>query len=331
MSLSIVFLDRETLARDVHLRSPVFPHTWHDYARTSAAEVVARAADADIVVINKVPIGREAIDRLPRLKMIVVAATGVDPVDLVACRERGIVVSNIPAYAVHSVAEHTFAFILALHRNLLNYHEAIRGGRWQDAEQFCLLDYPILDLNGARLGIIGAGTIGRRVAEIAKAFGMIPLFAARKGQDGSNPVAGQAGSEGSSNVVFTSWAEFLATSDIITLHCPLRPDTRNLIAMPEFRAMARRPLLINTARGGIVDEKDLVSALNENLISGAGFDVSVQEPPPADSPLMAVRHRPNVLLTPHNAWASRNAMEVLAAQLIDNIEAFAAGQPVNAA
>lgn len=331
MSFSIVFLDRETLTPDVDLRDPAFPHTWHNYAKTAAADVVARAADADIVVTNKVPITRENLDRLPRLKMIAVAATGVDRIDLAACRERGIVVSNVPGYAAHSVPEHTFAFILALRRNMFTYHQAIRQGRWQEAEQFCFLDYPILDLHGARIGIIGAGTIGRRVAAIAEAFGMIPLFAARKGQKAPPPPAHHGQSERSSVVAFTGWDEVLATSDIITLHCPLRPDTRSLIAMPEFRAMARKPLIINTARGGVIDESALVSALNDDLISGAALDVSVQEPPAPDSPLMTVVHRPNVLLTPHVAWASREAMEALAHQLIDNIEAFAAGQPVNVA
>jgi glycerate dehydrogenase len=316
MSLSIVFLDRETLSADVDLRSPACPHTWRDWGRTADADVIGRAADADIVVTNKVAIARETLEQLPRLKMIAVAATGVDRIDLAACRERGVVVSNIRGHATHSVSEHTFALILALRRNVFTYHEAIRRGRWQEAEQFCFLDYPILDLHGARLGIIGAGTIGRQVGEVAKAFGMIPLFAARKGQ---KPAASS----------LVDWEEVLATSDIITLHCPLRPETHNLIAMPEFRAMARKPLLINTGRGALIDEADLVAALDENLIAGAGLDVAVQEPPAPDSPLMAVVHRPNVLLTPHVAWASHNAMRALAHQLIDNIEAFAAGQPAN--
>ena len=265
MPLSIVFLDRETLAADAHPRSPAFPHTWRDYPATTAGDVVSRAAGADIIVTNKVAINGKALEQLPNLKLIAVAATGVDRIDLDACRERGVVVSNIPGYAVHSVSEHAFGLILALRRNLFNYHEAVRRGRWQEAEQFCFLDYPIDDLHGSRLGIIGAGMIGRRMAEIARSFGMIPLFAARKGQ------APQAAE-------FVDWDEVIATSDIITLHCPLRPDTRGLIAMPEFRAMAQKPLVINTARGGVINEADLVVALDENLIAGAGVDVSVEEP-----------------------------------------------------
>ena len=316
MSLSIVFLDRETLAADVHLRSPAVPHPWRDWAQTAAGDVIDRAADADIVVTNKVAIGGEVLEQLPRLKMIAVAATGVDRIDLAGCQERGIVVSNIRGHATHSVSEHAFALILALRRNVLNYHEAIRRGRWQEAEQFCFLDYPILDLHGARLGIIGAGTIGRQMGELAKAFGMIPLFSGRKGQ--KSPASPRV-----------DWEEVLATSDIITLHCPLLPETHNLLSMPEFRAMARRPLVINTGRGALIDEADLVTALDEGLIAGAGLDVSVQEPPAPDSPLMTVLHRPDVILTPHIAWASRDAMHTLVDQLIDNIEAFAAGQPVN--
>jgi glycerate dehydrogenase len=316
MSLSIVFLDRETLSADADVRSPAFPHTWRDYAKTTAADVVRRAADADIIVTNKVAIDEEALEQLPRLKMIAVAATGVDRIDLAVCQKRGIVVSNIPGYAVHSVSEHTFGLILALRRSLFNYHTAVRQGRWQEAEQFCFLDYPIIDLHGARLGIVGAGMIGRHVAEIAKSFGMIPLFASRKGKP---PRTAE----------FTDWNEVLATSDIITLHCPLLPETRDLIAMPEFRAMARRPLIINTARGGVINEADLAAALDENLVSGAGVDVSVQEPPAPDSPLMAVADRPNVILTPHVAWASRAAIKVATDQLIDNLEAFVAGRPVN--
>lgn len=160
---------------------------------------------------------------------------------------------------------------------------------------------------------------------------MIPLFAARKGQKASDAASHHAAaSERSSNAAFVEWDEVLATSDIITLHCPLRPDTRNLIAMPEFRAMGRTPLLINTARGGLIDEPALLVALDDNLIAGAGLDVSVEEPPTPDSPLTTLLHRPDVLLTPHVAWASRKATQTLADQLIDIIDAFAAGQPVNA-
>ncbi len=329
MSLSIVFLDCETLSADATVRSPSFPHTWRNCTTRTPEEVISEAAGADIVITNKVRIDRKTLDGLPNLKMIAVAATGVDRIDLAACQERGIIVSNVRGYAVHTVSEHTFALILALRRNVLNYHLAIREGRWQDAEQFCFFDYPIIDLHGSRMGIIGAGVIGRRVAEIAAVFGMIPVFAARKGESAAQSAARLSQAQETPAAAFAEWEDVLATSDIITLHCPLRPETRNMIAMPEFRAMKKRPLLINTARGGLIDEADLVVALEQSLIAGAGFDVSVQEPPEPDSPLMTVLHRSNVLITPHIAWASRNAMQALADQIIDNIDAFAAGRPIN--
>jgi glycerate dehydrogenase len=182
--------------------------------------------------------------------------------------------------------------------------------------QFCFFHHPIHDLCGARLGIIGEGVLGQRVAEIAKAFGMLTMFAAHKGKAGLGPL-------------YTPWEEVLETSEIITLHSPLTPETRGMIAMPEFRRMRRRPLLINTARGGLVVEEDLEEALEEGLISGAGIDVTLPEPPPADGPLMRIATRRNVIVTPHVAWASEEAQQTLADQLVDNIENFVAGRPTN--
>lgn len=316
MTTRIVFLDRETLAPSVVLRRPVFPHVWSEYPRTAAGDVAARGAEADILVTNKVPLRHQVLDSLPRLRMVAVAATGVDMIDVDACRARGIVVSNIRGYAARTVPEHTFALILALRRNLLAYHRAVANGRWQENGLFCFFDFPIADLAGARLGIVGEGVIGQGVAALARAFAMTPQFAAHKGATGMGPL-------------YTPWAEVLETSDIITLHCPLTDATRHMIGWPEFRAMRRRPLLINTARGGLVDETALARALDAGLISGAGFDVSEGEPPAVDSPLLRLLDRPDVLLTPHVAWASRDAMQTLADQLIDNIEAFVAGAPVN--
>ncbi|MFO1128812.1 MAG: D-2-hydroxyacid dehydrogenase [Rhodospirillales bacterium] len=313
---SIVFLDRDTLSPDITLRPPAFPHTWTDYPATRPDQVVAHAAEADIVISNKVPLRRGELERLPRLKMIAVAATGYDMFDIACCRERGIVVANVRGYSTASVAEHTFALILALKRNLVAYGEAVRAHRWEKAPQFAILDYPISDLAGGRLGIIGKGSLGEAVAGLGRAFGMTPVFAARKAASVAQPP-------------YTPWEEVLATSDVISLHCPLTAETRGLIAWPEFLAMKRRPLLINTARGGIVDEADLGRALKEGVISGAGFDVAVKEPPDADSPLMRLVDHPNCIVTPHVAWASHEAQTRLAHQLIDNIEAFVAGNPAN--
>lgn len=310
----IVFLDRSTIAPQVRLRRPAFEHEFIEYPSTDAGQVVERLSGAAIAITNKVPLPAAALERLPGLRLIAVAATGTDCVDKAYCGTHGIAVANIRGYAVNTVPEHTFALMLALRRNLIAYREDVVAGRWQQCGRFCFFDHPIRDLAGARLGIIGEGVLGQRVADIGRAFGMVPMFAAHKGRSGLGPL-------------YTPWDEVLATSDVITLHSPLTPQTRGMIAMPEFRAMKRRPLLVNTARGGLVDEADLVRALDEGLISGAGFDVVVGEPPAPDSPLMRVAARRNVIVTPHVAWASDEAQQALADQLIDNIDNFVAGRP----
>ncbi len=316
MTLSIVFLDRDTLPPETIVRPPAFDHHWTEYDRTTPDQVAERVAGADIVITNKAPLRRETIEKAARLKMIAVAATGTDIVDIACCRARGIVVSNIRGYAIHTVPEHVFALILALRRSLFAYRDAVRRGRWREAAQFCFFDFPIHDLHGSRLGIVGEGAIGQAVAEIAKAFGMIPMFAAHKGRTGLGPL-------------YTPWDEVLETSDVITLHCPLTPATRDMIALPEFKAMRRRPLIVNTARGGLIDEAALVTALKDGLIAGAAIDVLPTEPPADDHPFLALMDRPDFILTPHVAWASREAIQTLADQLMDNIEAFVAGNPAN--
>lgn len=316
MEHRIVFLDRATVPDDIVIRRPGFPHTWTDHDRTAPADVVARCRDATIVVTNKVPIRAEAIAALPDLEMIAVSATGTDIVDLVAAAERGIVVSNVRDYAATSVPEHTFALILALRRSLVAYRQSVIDGAWQRAGQFCFFDHPIRDLAGATLGVVGAGSIGAAVARIGSALGMTVLLAEHKGARRVRPG-------------YTAFGEVLAECDVLTLHCPLTPQTRGLIGAAEFAAMARCPLLINTARGGLVDEGALAAALDGGKIAGAGFDVASAEPPPPDHPLMRLAARPNVILTPHVAWASHEAITALCGQLIDNIEAFAAGRPRN--
>jgi glycerate dehydrogenase len=312
----IVFLDRSTIAPQIRLRRPNFEHELIEYASTRLEEVVTRLAGASIAIINKVPLTAAALAHLPELRLIAVAATGTDCVDKAYCKTRGIAVSNIRGYAVNTVPEHTFALILALRRNVIAYRNAVIAGHWQASGQFCFFDHPIHDLAGARIGIIGEGTLGQRVAEIAKAFGMVPLYAAHKGRTGLGPL-------------YTPWQEVLETSDIITLHSPLTEETRGMIAMPEFCAMKRRPLIINTARGGLVDEEALIAALDAGLISGAGFDVATAEPPASDHPLLRIAGRPNVIVTPHVAWASDEAQQALADQLVDTIENFVADRPRN--
>ncbi|MBQ0822233.1 D-2-hydroxyacid dehydrogenase [Microvirga sp. HBU67558] len=312
----IVVLDRDTLPEDITLRAFSFPHELVAIARTKPEEVAERIRDADIVITNKVPVRREAIGDARNLRLVAIAATGTDVVDVAACAERRIGVTNIRNYAVNTVPEHTFALILALRRSLVAYHDSVRAGRWQETGQFCYFDYPIRDLAGSTLGIIGDGVLGRAVADLGHAFGMKVLFSDYKGTTGMGPL-------------YTPFEQVLRESDVITLHSPLMPSTRNMISTDEFAMMARRPLLINTARGGLVDEIALERALRERQVSGAGFDVVTTEPPPPDHPLMRLLDLPNFILTPHVAWASHEAVQGLADQLVDNIEAFERGQPTN--
>ena len=316
MTQRIVFLDRATIAPQIRVRPPKFAHELIEHAETRADQVVERLAGAAIAITNKVPITAATLERLPALKLIAVAATGTDCVDRAACAARGVKVSNIRGYAINTVPEHAFALILALRRNLVAYRESVLAGRWQQSGQFCFFDHPIRDLRGARLGLIGEGVLGQRVAELGKAFGMQPMFAAHKGRSGLGPL-------------YTPWQEVIETSDVISLHSPLTAETRHMIAMPEFEAMKRKPLIVNTARGGLVDEAALVRALDAGLIAGAGFDVVDGEPPKPDNPLMRAAARHNVILTPHVAWASDEAQQTLADQLVDNIEHFVAGRPTN--
>ncbi|MGA9026791.1 MAG: D-2-hydroxyacid dehydrogenase [Steroidobacteraceae bacterium] len=309
----VVFLDRASLKATV--RKPSCAAEYIEHAKTDAGEIVPRLAGASIAIINKVPMRDESLRRLPQLKMIAVAATGYDVVDVPYCQAHGIAVANIRNYAVHTVPEHTFALILALRRNLLAYRRDVEDGVWNRSEQFCFFTHDIGDLHGSTLGIIGEGAIGQATAAIGRAFGMRVLFA-----DHAPPRM-----EG---VDFTPHDQVLAESDVISLHCPLLPSTRNLIGRAAFRRMKRNTLLINTARGGLVDEAALIEALDQGLIAGAGFDVLTVEPPRNGNPLLEVR-RPNFILTPHVAWASDGAMQFLADQLVDNIDGWAAGSPRN--
>lgn len=309
----IVFLERDSL--DAIVRPPAFEHTWTEHDRLGPEQVAAALADATIAIVNKTPLRAEVLSRLPHLQFIAVTATGTDNIDLGWCAHNGIGVSNVRNYAVHTVPEHTFALILALRRSLFAYTDDVAAGRWQQAEQFCLSGHPISDIFGSTIGIFGEGALGQGVATLARGFGMRVLFA-----DHPPPRA--------SDVAFTPAAQVLAEADIISLHAPLTSATRNLIGAREFGLMKKSALLINTARGGLVDELALRDALLSGRIAGAGFDVLTTEPPRAGNPLLDLS-LPNFILTPHTAWASREAMQSLADQLIDNVEAFVAGTPRN--
>jgi glycerate dehydrogenase len=309
--MRVVFLDRASLK--AKLRQFAFPAEYIEHQKTDPGQIVARLSGADIAIVNKVPMRADTLRQLPQVKMIAVAATGYDVVDIPYCNEHGIAVANIRNYAVHTVPEHAFAMILALRRNLLSYRLDVEAGVWNKSEQFCFFTHDIGDLHGATLGIIGEGAIGQGTAAIGRAFGMRVLFA-------DHPPPKMPGVE------FTPLDELLAQSDVISLHCPLLPSTRNLIDSNAFRKMKRNALLINTARGGLVDEAALIQALDAGLIAGAGFDVLTVEPPKDGHPLLDVR-RPNFILTPHVAWASDGAMQFLADQLVENIDAWVSGKP----
>jgi len=312
----IVFLDRNTMGPAVRVTRPGFAHEWIEYDATAPHQVAERLAPAVIAITNKTPIRAADLAKLPQLKMIAVAATGYDVIDVGACRERGIVVSNVRGYAVNTVAEHAFALILALRRAVAGFRQDVINGEWQKAGQFCFFTHPIRELAGSTLGIMGEGVIGQSVARLGQAFGMKTLFAAHKGVQGLGPL-------------YTPFDEVLETSDIITLHCPLMPSTRNMLGMAEFRKMKKRPLLINTARGGLVVEADVVRALDEGLLGGIGFDCLTSEPPVPDHPFRAILARPNVIVTPHVSWASDEAMQVLWNQVVGHVENFHAGKPTN--
>lgn len=289
------------------------PLSWDYHAATGPEEVVARLQGAQVVVTNKVILDATQLARLPDLKLIAVAATGVNNVELDAARRQGIQVCNVTGYATPSVVQHVFMLILALLRNLAAYRDALHAGRWQQSRHFCLLDYPIAELQDKAPGVIGYGELGQAVARMGKAFGMRCLVARRNADDqraGRLPLA-----------------ELLQKADIVSLHCPLTGETRHLIGAEQLALMKPGALLINTARGGIVDESALYEALREGHLGGAGVDVLAEEPPTADNPLLAAQ-LDNLIVTPHIAWASRAARQRLLDQVADNIAGYLAGGPV---
>ncbi|HRH40546.1 MAG TPA: D-2-hydroxyacid dehydrogenase [Pyrinomonadaceae bacterium] len=309
----IVFLDRKTV--NATFRTPSFLHQWIDHPMTPKYQVVERLADATIAITNKVQIRKEEIDQLPHLRMVAVAATGTDCIDVKYCAEKGIVVSNVRNYAPFSVPEHVFTLLLALRRNLISYNQFTKSGEWQKSDIFCSLDYPNHDLHNSTLGIIGHGVLGKAVEKLALAFGMKVLIAEHKGIKSARK----------GRVTFE---QAIYLSDVISLHCPLTNETRGLLGEKEFKQMKRTSLLINCGRGGLVDETALVSALQSGEIAGAGIDVLSTEPPTSGNPLLDT-NLPNLIITPHIAWASVEAMQVLADQLINNLETFINGSPQN--
>lgn len=287
---------------------------WSWFDQTLPREIAARVADIDVLVINKVRIGAAELAAAPRLKLICAAATGTNNIDLAAATARGIAVANVRRYATPAVVQHVFGLLLALVTRQHEYQAEVRAGEWGRSAQFCLLGHQIREVAGMRLGILGWGELGQSVARVAECFGMQVLVAARPG---SAPLAGRL-----------PLAQLLPQVDVLSIHVPLADNTRGLIGAAELAAMKPGAILINTARGGIVDEAALAAALRSGHLGGAGFDVLSREPPVEDNPLLA-RDIPNLILTPHTAWASREARQRLLGEIASNIEAYRRGEPRN--
>lgn len=310
-----VFLDRDSLDRgdlDFASLDRILPDLRY-YPATAPEQVAARIAQAEVVISNKVMLDAAALRQAGRLRLICVAATGVNNVDLAAAAARGITVCNCRGYGTPAVVQHVFALLLALCTRWPEYRQAVRDGRWQRASQFCLLDFPIRELAGKTLGIVGYGELGRGVARVAEAFGMRVLLAQRPGtvepEEGRLPLP-----------------ILLPQLDVLSLHCPLTPDTRGLIGPWELALMRRDAILINTARGGLVDEAVLADALRQGALGGAGVDVLSLEPPVTGNPLLAP-DIPNLIVTPHCAWGSRESRQRLVEQLAENIQGWRDGAP----
>lgn len=312
----IVFLDRGTLPEDIEPDFSAVDGTYVAHARTEGWQTAHRLKTATIAITNKVRIGPAELEAAPQLRLIVVAATGTDCIDVAACRLRGISVCNVRDYAQATVPEHVFALILGLRRSIAAYHGSVQRGRWQEAGQFCYFDYPVDNLSGQVLGIMGSGALGSRVAELGRAFGMEVLFAGRRG-DLVPPHPR------------TPFTEVLQRADVISLHLPLTPESRELLSTAEFDQMARRPIVINTARGPLIDEPALLDALNTGQVSGAGIDVAMPEPPPEGGPLMQIARHPRAIVTPHVAWAGRQAIRTLTAQVQAMVLAGIVGKAFN--
>ena len=285
------------------------------YDRTRPSETVARAADAEIVLTNKVVIGREIIDQLPHLKYIGVLATGYNVVDIEAAHEHGITVTNVPAYSTDSVAQMVFAHLLTVTNRTEHYAVENRNGRWSESPDFCYWDTALMELSGKSLGIIGLGNIGQRVAAIANAFGMIVSAYTSKTE-----------SQLPSYVKKKTLTAILAESDVVTLHCPLTPDTHHLINSETIRRMKPTAILINTGRGPLVDDQAVADALAEGRIAAFCADVLTEEPPKTGHPLLGI---PNAYITPHIAWATKEARIRLLQVATENVRCFINGKPQN--
>ncbi|HHF3827485.1 TPA: 2-hydroxyacid dehydrogenase [Haemophilus influenzae] len=308
--MKIVFLDSTAIPKHISIPRPSFEHTWTEYDHTSSAETIERAKDADIVITSKVIFDRETLKQLPKLKLIAITATGTNNVDLAAAEEMGIAVRNVTGYSSTTVPEHVIGLIFSLKHSLAGWLRDQTEAKWAESKQFCYFDYPITDVRGSTLGVFGKGCLGTEVGRLANAVGMKVLYAEHKDATVCR--------EG-----YTPFDEVLKQADIVTLHCPLTETTKNLINADTLSKMKKGAFLINTGRGPLIDELALVDALKTGHLGGAALDVMVKEPPEKDNPLiLAAKTMPNLIITPHIAWASDSAVTTLVGKVMQNIEEF---------
>ncbi|MFT5119451.1 MAG: glycerate dehydrogenase [Psychrobacter glaciei] len=309
--MQAVFLDKGTFSDGVDLPAPtgISDYVTYDDTPKDNEVILARCKDADIIITNKVQIDADVISKLPNLKLIQLTATGMNNVDQEACVEHNVALYNVAGYAVKSVPEHTFMLMLTAMRAGIYYHQKVADGTWQANGNFCLLDIPLIDLEDKTLGIIGVGTIGKRVTEIARAFGMTVLWAEHQAQAPRNDD-------------YTAFDEVLARADVLSLHCPLNAQTQHLINKATLAKMTKQPLIVNVARGGVVDSQALTDAINNEQIIGYASDVFEQEPIVKDDPLLTLANHPRVIFSPHNAWGSKSAQETLWQMLSNQVADF---------
>ena len=288
--------------------------TLHD--RTPYAEIAKRCAGAEVVLTNKTPLDEATLNQLPDLKYVGVLATGFNIVNTAVCKDKGIIVANVPGYGTASVVQLTFALLMELTLHVQRHSDAVMDGKWSRSADFCFWDFPLIELEGKTLGIIGFGNIGQRVGDVATAFGMNLIATGRRQTDQSHR----------KNFKWVSMPELLEQSDVVSIHCPLTPETQGLINKDNLAKMKPSAFVLNTSRGPVIKDADLADALNNNVIAGAGIDVLSVEPPPADNPLFKAK---NCIITPHIAWATKEARRRLMDIAVNNLSAFVNGSPVN--
>ena len=311
--MKIAVLDAKTLGSDVDLSGLKQFGEVEIYETTPPDKVIDRVKDKDIIITNKVVIDKNVIDNAPNLKLIAVAATGVNNVDIQYAKEKGIQVRNVAGYSTESVVQHTFAMLFYLLEQLRYYDEYVKSGEYSKSNIFTHLGRPFWEVHGKKWGIIGLGTIGRRVAEVAESFGAEVSYYSTSGVDRKEKYPRK------------SLEELLSESDIVSIHAPLNDKTKGLIGYDQLKLMKKNAILLNLGRGGIVVEEDLAKAIDEELIGGAGLDVLEKEPIQPDNPLLKVKNKDRLLITPHIAWTSIEARQRLVNEIIENIKTFLQG------